>query len=159
METVEFKAGENILREGDEGNTAFLITTGTVEISVGEGAAAKKLGVLEAGEVFGEMSLLEPGPRSASVTALTDTECVQTSYDEFMASMQDDPASAVEFMKTLVRRLRQVTELLAELEPRKRGFREILKDWRESLEETDEELTDEDRQRRYELSMLWGPML
>ena len=106
MQTVKFNAGDTILSEGEAGDTAFLIVAGSVEVSIGEGAKAKSVGTLDAGDVFGEMSLIEPGPRSATVRAVTDTECLVTTYDEFIASSQADPERAVEFMKTLVRRLR-----------------------------------------------------
>ena len=74
MQTITFNAGDTIIFEGGEGRTAFLIVSGSVEVSVGEGSKARALGTLEAGEVFGEMCLIEPGPRSATVKALTDTE-------------------------------------------------------------------------------------
>ena len=73
MQTRTFKAGDTIISEGADGNTAFLITSGSVEVSVGEGAKAKALGTLAAGEVFGEMCLIEPGPRSATVKAAKRT--------------------------------------------------------------------------------------
>ncbi len=69
------------------------------------------------------MCLIEPGPRSATVTANTETRCLVTSYDEFMASVQEDPARAVQFTRTLVRRLRQTNEQIAKIEPRKGGLR------------------------------------
>ena len=77
MQTVKFNAGDTILSEGEAGDTAFLIVAGSVEVSIGEGAKAKSVGTLDAGEVFGEMSLIEPGPRSATVKAVTDTECLR----------------------------------------------------------------------------------
>jgi CRP/FNR family cyclic AMP-dependent transcriptional regulator len=46
MRTVKFKAGDTILKEGEQGDTAFLIVDGSVEITVGEGAKAKNVGVL-----------------------------------------------------------------------------------------------------------------
>src|SRR5690242_13565668 len=98
MQSKTFKAGETIISEGSEGNTAYLITSGSVEVSVAHGA--KSIGSLDAGEVFGEMCLIEPGPRSATVKAVTDTECVVTSYDEFIGSIQENPERAVLFMKT-----------------------------------------------------------
>lgn len=67
MHTVRFKAGDTIVSEGAEGKTAYLIVSGSVEVSIGQGAKAKVLGTLNAGEVFGEMCLIEPGPRSATV--------------------------------------------------------------------------------------------
>src|SRR5690349_18631051 len=122
MYTVSFKAGDTILSEGAEGNTAYLVVSGSVEVSVGQGTAVRFLGRLGAGYFFGEMSLIEPGPRSATVTAVVDTECVATSYDEFIAALEKDPQQAVQFMQTLVRRLRRMNERIATLDPGKRGF-------------------------------------
>jgi thioredoxin-dependent peroxiredoxin len=113
MQTVKFKAGDTIISEGEDGNTAFLIVSGSVEVSVGQKANAKTVGTLSAGEVFGEMCLIEPGPRSATVKALTDAECIATSYDEFIPSMQNDAQRSITFMKTLVRRLRETNQLLS----------------------------------------------
>jgi CRP-like cAMP-binding protein len=140
MQSMTFKAGDTIISEGGEGNTAFLITSGSVEVSVGQGSKAKVLGTLEAGEVFGEMCLIEPGPRSATVKAVTDTECVATSYDEFIASIQESPERAVLFMKTLVRRLRQMNDRLASMDPGRRGIRAMFQDWQKSLQPVDGEL-------------------
>jgi CRP-like cAMP-binding protein len=134
MQSVTFKAGETIIAEGSEGNTAFLITTGSVEVSVGHGARAKAIGTLEAGEVFGEMCLIEPGPRSATVKAVTDTGCDVTSYDEFIASIPEHPERAVLFMKTLVHRLRQMNDRFTSMNPGKRGIRAMFQDWQKSLE-------------------------
>jgi CRP/FNR family transcriptional regulator, cyclic AMP receptor protein len=126
MKKVAFKAGETIMSEGDEGDTAFFIVSGAVDVSVGRGDKANFVGRLEMGEVFGEMSLIEPGPRSATVTAACDTECLATSYQEFIAAIQENPERAVGFMKTLVRRLRKMNELLESVSPEGRGFRAML---------------------------------
>src|SRR6266481_3556900 len=99
MQTVKFNAGDTILSEGEAGSTAFLIQAGSVEVSIGAGDNAKSVGTLGTGNVFGEMSLIDPGPRSATVKAVTDTECIVTTYDEFIASAQANAERAVEFMK------------------------------------------------------------
>src|SRR5579871_5266561 len=117
MQSVRFKARETILSEGEPGDTAFLIVSGSVEVTIGEGTKAKFVGTLDAGDVFGEMSLIDPGPRSATVKAVADTECLVTSYDEFIATAQADPDRAITFMKTMVRRLRQMNERMARLNP------------------------------------------
>jgi CRP/FNR family transcriptional regulator, cyclic AMP receptor protein len=159
METVKFNAGDTILSEGADGNTAFLIVNGSVEVTVGKGSRVKSLGSLGAGEVFGEMSILEPGPRSATVVALTNTECVMTSYDDFMASISESPEQAIEFMKTLVRRLRQMNELMASMDPRKRRLRDVFRDWQKSIQQPDADLTDEELDRR-QASLIYGwPMV
>ena len=117
MQTLDFKAGETILTEGESGDTAFLIISGSVEVSVNTGADVKTLGTLVDGDVFGEMSLIDPGPRSATIKAVTPTRCLVTAYDEFIASSQDNPQRALEFMKTLVRRLRLMNKHVSRMSP------------------------------------------
>ncbi len=133
MRTVKFSSGDTILTEGEEGNTAFLIVEGSVDVTVGDEADARSVGSLGAGEVFGEMRLICPGPRSATIRAITDTECVETSYDEFMVSLQENPERAVQFIQTLVGRLRHMNELLAGTDGRGHGLRAIFKDWKHAL--------------------------
>ena len=150
MQTVKFNAGETILSEGDDGSTAFLITAGTVNVTFGKGVRAQSVATLKKGDVFGEMSLLAPGPRSVTVKALTNTECVVTSYDDFLTSIEKNPEHAVEFMKRLIRRLRHTNELMMRVDPRKRSLRDVLKDWQKSVESSDTHWSDEDRS-RYQL--------
>jgi CRP-like cAMP-binding protein len=114
MQTLTFKAGDVIIREGDEGDAAYFIVSGEVEVIVGSGR--RRVGALGAGEVFGEMCLIEPGPRSATVRALTDTECRSASAEEFMEMIKDQPDRALAFMKTLVRRLRRMNDILEKID-------------------------------------------
>ena len=129
MQTFKFSAGDTILSEGDVGQSAYLITTGSVEVLVGKGTSAKRVGTLGPGEMFGEMSLIDSGPRSATVKAMADTECVVSTYAEFIASIQQHPDQAIEFMKALVRRLRQINKMVAGMDPGKRRLRDVLIDW------------------------------
>jgi len=133
MQAMAFKAGDTIISEGDEGDTAFFIVDGSVEVIIGRAAEARSVGALREGEVFGEMSLIEPGPRSATVKAATDVECLAMSYEEFVAAIEDHPERAVAFMKTLVRRLRQMNQLMESMGPDRRGFRGMIRDWRKSV--------------------------
>jgi CRP/FNR family transcriptional regulator, cyclic AMP receptor protein len=132
MHNVSFKAGDTIIAEGDDGDTAFFIVSGSVEVIIGQGANARTVGTLQTGEVFGEMCLIEPGPRSATVRAATDAECLAASYAEFVAAIEENPARAVGFMKTLVRRLRLMNDLIESTGPGRRGFRGLLLDWQRS---------------------------
>jgi CRP-like cAMP-binding protein len=134
LQTVTFKAGDPIIVEGDAGDTAFFIVSGSVEVVLGEGDKAKVVGTLGEDEVFGEMCLIEPGPRSATVIALTDTDCLATTYAEFIEAIEDHPERAVGFMKTLVRRLRQMNEMMESMGADKRGLRGKIRDWQKSVE-------------------------
>lgn len=129
-----FSAGQTILSHGEDGDSAYQILEGSVDVKIGEGKKEKTIGTLSAGEIFGEMSLIDPGPRSATVVATADTKVAVTSYDEFMSALQDDPERAAEFMKTLVRRLRQMNEQMIKLDPARRGFLAMIRDWQTSVE-------------------------
>jgi CRP/FNR family cyclic AMP-dependent transcriptional regulator len=154
MKTVNFKAGDTIISEGDEGRTAFLIVNGSVEVSIGHGSNAKTVGNFNAGDGFGEMSLIEPGKRTATVKASADTECIETSYEEFVAKIEDNPKAALEFMKTLVRRLRHMNEMMASMDPEKRSLRQILGEWQDTSDKTPG-WSDKAEQHRYEELMSW----
>jgi serine/threonine-protein kinase len=112
MQTITFEARDVIIREGDEGDAAYFIVSGEVEVLTRSGR--RRVGT--AGEVFGEMCLIEPGPCSITVTALTDTECRTASADEFMEMIRDQPDCALAFMKTLVRRLREMNDILEKID-------------------------------------------
>ena len=113
MQTINLKAGDTIISQGEDGNTAFLVVSGSVQVSVGKETKAKTVATLVAGDVFGEMALIEPGPRSATVKAVTDAQCVATTYDEFIPLMQNDPQRAITFMGSLVRKVREMNHLLS----------------------------------------------
>lgn len=132
MRAMIFEPGDTIISEGDDGSIAYLIIAGSVEVIVGEGPRAKSVGTLGAGEVFSEMSLIDPGPRSATVKARSRTECVTTTYDELGTSLQENPERAIAFMKTLVSRLLHMNELFSTLQPGKRRLADVFNEWLES---------------------------
>ena len=147
MERIHFSAGENILSQGEEGDTAFLILSGSVEVLVGDDDRQRSVATLSEGDIFGEMSIVSPGPRSATIRAVEDTECMVTSYEDFIASVREDPDTAIKFMNTLVGRLRKMNEMLATLDP-DHDMKTMLWDWVAGSDDDDEDLTDEERQKR-----------
>ena len=101
-------AGETFIREGDTGDCMYIIKDGDVQIGV-KNAPAMYLG---AGEVVGEMSLLDSDPRSASVTALCDIHLLGLDKATFDALMAERAEIALHVVRMLVRRLRQRNEML-----------------------------------------------
>src|SRR5258708_38747540 len=82
------------------------------------GGADRVLAVLEKGDFFGEMSVLEDMPRAASARALTDARLLQINGSTFDQLLQGNPEIAVRMLRKLSRRLRATAELL---EPSLRG--------------------------------------
>ncbi|MEA2604303.1 MAG: hypothetical protein QOF89_5295 [Acidobacteriota bacterium] len=112
---LEFKAGEYVFREGDLGLEMYIINEGNVEILNHVGDEEQVLAVLEKGDFFGEMSVLEDLPRAASARAATDIRLLQINGSTFDQLLQGNPEIAVRMMRKLSRRLRETDELLKSL--------------------------------------------
>jgi len=76
MERQTFSANEILFNEGDDGDGAYLVESGSIEISVHKGEDKKVLGIVEAGSLFGEMALISNLPRMATATATSHATCV-----------------------------------------------------------------------------------
>jgi len=110
-----FRAGEVIVKENDQAAGFFVIASGAVEVVRGaEGPNPQVLATLGSGDFFGEMALFEGYPRSATVKAVEDTECLAITRWDFTAEMRTHPEIAVAMLPTLVRRLRATDERLSE---------------------------------------------
>jgi CRP/FNR family cyclic AMP-dependent transcriptional regulator len=102
VEEVEAPEGKVLVRQGDPGNECFVIAEGRAKATMrGKGSA-----VLGPGSFFGEMSLLDQGPRSATVTAETDMHLLVLGSREFSALVEEVPIVAVRMMRGLAERLR-----------------------------------------------------
>jgi len=100
------KGGEVIIKEGDQAAGFFVVSSGKLEAVRGDGASEQRLATYGSGDFFGEMALFEGFPRSATVRAIEDSECLAMTRWDFMAEMKNHPEIAVGMLPVLVRRLR-----------------------------------------------------
>jgi CRP/FNR family cyclic AMP-dependent transcriptional regulator len=96
-------AGEVIFREGDPGSTMFAIKRGRVAVQL-DGTTIDTMGE---GEIFGEIAVLDHGPRSATVLALEETELVEIDEEHLLFLTRQNPYFALELMRVLCDRIRQ----------------------------------------------------
>jgi CRP-like cAMP-binding protein len=109
------KAGEVIIKENDQAAGFFIISSGKVEAVKGaETGNPQVLATFGPGDFFGEMALFEGFPRSATVRALEDSECLAMTRWDFTAEMKNHPEIAVGMLPILVRRLRDLDARLQE---------------------------------------------
>jgi CRP/FNR family cyclic AMP-dependent transcriptional regulator len=102
VDEVEAPKGKVLTRQGDPGQECFVIAEGKAKATMrGKGTA-----VLGPGSFFGEMSLLDQGPRSATVTAETNMRLLVLGSREFSALINEVPPVAVRMMRGLAERLR-----------------------------------------------------
>jgi CRP-like cAMP-binding protein len=110
---ARFSAGQSIFVEGEVGTEMFVIQSGTVEICKRSRPGEEKLlATLEKGDFFGEMSILEDVPRTASARAKTDCELVRINQSTFDEMLRHNAEIAVRMLRKLSRRLRETTKLL-----------------------------------------------
>jgi len=103
-----FQEGQIIVTQGTPGQAFYLILSGRVEII----RDAQSLGAFGPGDFFGEMSLLDQAPRSATIKALEPTLCMMLSSWDFKALLEQHPSIAVKLLEILSRRLRVADERL-----------------------------------------------
>ncbi|QHT69752.1 cyclic nucleotide-binding domain-containing protein [Rhodocytophaga rosea] len=114
LKEVPVQAGESIVKKDDMGTCMFIIYSGSVRVHDGEHTLAE----LKTRDFFGELSLLDTEPRSASVTALVDTFLLRLDQHAFYEIMADRIEVTREIMKILCRRLRHQNKIVAEMKER-----------------------------------------
>jgi len=106
--TVSYGAGEPIFSDHDPGDCMYVVQDGYVEIRLGTGV----LESVSAGGILGEMALIDDGPRSADAVAAGDCTVVPIDQSAFLSLVGETPSFALEVMRVLVRRLRDINEKL-----------------------------------------------
>jgi CRP-like cAMP-binding protein len=103
-----FQPGQIIVTQGTPGQAFYMIIAGRVEI-LRDGVS---LGAFGPGDFFGEMSLLDSAPRSATIRALDQVQCLMLSSWDFRALLERHPSIAIKLLEVLSRRLRVADERL-----------------------------------------------
>ena len=102
-----YHRGEIIVREGESATGCFVLASGRVEVLMGiDSPQPTALATLGADDFFGEMAVIDDHPRSATVRAIEETECVAIRREDFLELLQHRPQIAVRMLPVLVRRLR-----------------------------------------------------
>lgn len=105
----QLNTGEVLFKDGDRGDEMYLIKSGKIRISKSAGEVEKTLAVLKEGDFFGEMSVIDGSPRSATATAIEPAELVIFDREVFMNQVRENPL--IEYvLHTLIRRLREADE-------------------------------------------------
>jgi CRP-like cAMP-binding protein len=104
-------AGGTIFLKGDEGDALYGVLSGRVRISTGSPSGKLVLlNIMEAGEIFGEIALIDGRPRTADATALTACELVALRRADFRAFLEREPLLAIHLLEMLCERVRRTSE-------------------------------------------------
>lgn len=108
VEELNLVPGETFINEGDLGDSMYLVVEGNVRVHHGD----KTIITLGAGKSVGELAVLDPEPRSASVTAIDDAFVFRIARDAFDEAMADRPEIARGVIRALCRRIREEGDTL-----------------------------------------------
>ncbi|MFL3007468.1 MAG: Crp/Fnr family transcriptional regulator [Candidatus Neomarinimicrobiota bacterium] len=108
MVSKKFQNGNLIFLEESEGKNLFFVVEGSVKVTrLSKDGREVILAMLNAGDFFGEMSLLDGEARSANVIALEETEVLSLKRDDFLVVLHDYPKIAIQLLKEMTSRLRK----------------------------------------------------
>ncbi len=108
-----FRNGEIVFSQGDPGDALYAVVTGKIRISAGAADGREIfLNIMEPGDTFGEIALLDGGARTASATATAPSELVSIRRDHFLALLEREPPVALELLHLCGERLRWTSGML-----------------------------------------------
>jgi CRP/FNR family transcriptional regulator, cyclic AMP receptor protein len=116
MVEVKLARGEVLFREGDAGDQIYVVVEGKIKLGrTSPDGRENLLAVLGPGQMFGELSLFDPGPRSASASAITDTILLGLAHKDLLPWLTGRPEVARNLLSQLAQRLRRSNDTLADL--------------------------------------------
>jgi CRP/FNR family cyclic AMP-dependent transcriptional regulator len=111
MVTRQYPRNTIIINEGDHSDSLYIIRSGSVKVFLGNAEGREViLNVQKTGEYFGELALIDSGPRSASVMTQEKSTLSLISKSDFEEFLRQHPAATVKIMRGLIKRLRALTE-------------------------------------------------
>ncbi|MCA0337903.1 MAG: Crp/Fnr family transcriptional regulator [Actinobacteria bacterium] len=116
MTTTHMERGDILFHEGDPGDRLYVLGEGKIKLGQSSPDGRENiLAVLGPGEMFGELSLFDPGPRTATATAVAETQVLALSTEQLREYLSGRPQVALTLLAALARRLRRTNESLADL--------------------------------------------
>jgi CRP/FNR family transcriptional regulator, cyclic AMP receptor protein len=114
MKELSYPAGHTIFSQGEEGQALFIVISGQVRVHSGD----HDLAMIGEGGCFGEMSVLDAEPRSASVTTLEPCECLTLTQQQLYEAIEETSELAINIIRYLSRRTRELNEKLEQAQGR-----------------------------------------
>src|SRR2546422_6876965 len=105
-----------VFHRGDPAGHLYVLIAGTVKVSLpDEQGHEAVVALLRGGEVFGELALFDDSPRSATIIAVTETECLLLAREDFIAVLEKSPASMRQMLRLLTRTIRRLSTRVEDL--------------------------------------------
>ncbi len=116
MVSVKIAKGTILFAEGDGGDQLYVIAEGKLKLGTSSGDGRENLlSILGPGEMFGELSLFDPGPRTSTATAVTDAKLLSLGQEKLLPWLVENPKVSLQLLARLAQRLRRTNEAVGDL--------------------------------------------
>lgn len=116
MDSIKINKGAILFKEGDSGEHVYVIVEGKLKLGTSSGDGRENLlSILGPGEMFGELSLFDPGPRTSTATAVTDAKLLSLSHAKLIPWLRENPDVSLQLLARLAQRLRRTNEAVGDL--------------------------------------------
>jgi CRP-like cAMP-binding protein len=117
-----YQPGEDIVTEGEAGECMYVIQQGTAEVIRTEGGVPTVVDTIHAGDLFGEMAIVEQTVRSSTVRARDVVRAITVDRRTFLRRVQEDPSLAMSVLEVMCRRVRNLDTTIAQLKQELSGL-------------------------------------
>ena len=116
MVALKLNKGQVLFKEGQDGDRLYVVVHGKIKLGTTSADGRENLlSILGPGEMFGELSLFDPEPRTSTATAVTDAKLVSLAHEAVIGLVTSNPQTSLELLRRLAQRLRKSNEILADL--------------------------------------------
>jgi CRP/FNR family cyclic AMP-dependent transcriptional regulator len=116
MSLVKLRKGQSLFKEGDDGDHLYVIASGKVKLGTKSPDGRENLlMILGPGDMFGELSLFDSGPRTATATAVTDSKLLSLGQNKVIPWVREHPEVSLQLLSRLASRLRRTNEVVGDL--------------------------------------------
>ncbi len=105
LKIESYEQGVDIIRQGTSGSSAYFVLSGKCDVRRGASKGGRRISFLEPGDFFGELSIIHPAPRSATVVAYEPTVVLVLTAHEFKSALTTNKSMAMHLVKVLAKRL------------------------------------------------------
>jgi CRP-like cAMP-binding protein len=116
MTAVKLSRSQVLFKEGDAGDRLFVVVDGKLKLGTTSNDGRENLlSILGPGDMFGELSLFDPGPRTATATAVVDSKLLALAHDQVIGWVKEHPQVSLQLLGRLAQRLRKANDVLSDL--------------------------------------------
>jgi CRP/FNR family cyclic AMP-dependent transcriptional regulator len=116
MSPVKLRKGQALFKEGDDGDNLYIITSGKIKLGTkSQDGRENLLMVLGPGDMFGDLSLFDSGPRTSTATAVTESRLLSLGQEKVIPWVREHPEASLHLLARLASRLRRTNEVVSDL--------------------------------------------